>query len=54
MKKILGFMFILNFLISCQVSTSRTTITANNTEENSKAKVTFNADIKSGICINCD
>ena len=54
MKKILGFMFILNFLISCQINTSKKMITANNTEENSKAKVTFNADINSGICINCD
>ena len=54
MKNILGFMFILNFLISCQVSTSRTTITAKSPAENSKVNVTYNADIKSGICINCD
>ena len=54
MKKILGFMFILIFLFSCQLSTSKTTITANNIEENSKANVTFNAEVKSGICINCD
>ena len=54
MKKILGFMFILSFLISCQLSTSKTTITVNNIEENSKAKVIFNAEVKSGICIDCD
>ena len=54
MKKILGFMIILNFLIACQLSTSRTTITANNIEDNSKSNVTFIADVKSGICINCD
>ena len=54
MKKILGFMFILIFLFSCQLTTSKTTITANNVEENLKANVTFNAEVKSGICINCD
>ena len=53
MKKNLYFMFILIFLISCQLSTSKTTITVNNIEENSKAKVTFNAEVKNGICINC-
>ena len=54
MKKILGFKFILIFLFSCQLTTSKTTITANNVEENLKANVTFNAEVKSGICINCD
>ena len=54
MKKILGFMFILIFLFSCQLTTSKTTITANNVEENLKANVTFNAEVKSGICIDCD
>ena len=54
MKKILGFMFILIFLFSCQLTTSKTTITANNVEENLKANVTFNAEVKSGTCINCD
>ena len=54
MQKILVFMFILIFLISCQLNTARTTITAGNTDENSKANATFNAIIKSGICINCD
>ena len=54
MKKIVSFMFIFIFLISCQLNTSKTTITANNIKDNSKAKVTFNADLKSGICINCD
>ena len=54
MKKIITIMFILNFFISCQFSTSKTVITANNIEENSKANATFNANIKSGICINCD
>ena len=54
MKKILGVMFILSFLFSCQLSTSKTTITANNIEENSKAKVTFKTEVKSGICISCD
>jgi len=54
MKNILGFMLILIFLISCQVNTSRTSITANNIEEKSKAKATFKVNVKSGICINCD
>ena len=31
-----------------------TTITADNIEESSKANATFNANIKNGICINCD
>ena len=39
MQKILVFMFILNFFISCQLSTSRTVITAGNIEENSKANL---------------
>ena len=54
MKKFLVIMFILSFLFSCQLNTSKTTITANNIEENSKANITFNAEVKSGICINCD
>ena len=32
MKKIITIMFILNFFISCQFSTSKTVITANNIE----------------------
>ena len=54
MKKIIGFMFILNFLISCQISTSKTNITTTNKEDNLKANVTFNAEVNSEICINCD
>ena len=53
MKKILYFMLILSFLFSCQLNTSKTTITANNLEK-SKANVTFNTEVKSGICIDCD
>ena len=54
MKKILGFMLILNFLISCQLSTSKTTIKANNIGEVNKTKVAFKTEVKSGICISCD
>ena len=54
MKKILCFMFVLNFLISCQLNTSKKTVTAKNTEDKSKANVTINAVLKRGICINCD
>ena len=53
MKKILVFIFILSFLTSCQVSTSKTTHNADNTEKKSKANVTFSGEINSGICINC-
>ena len=54
MKKILCFIFVLSVLFSCQLNTAKTTITAKNIEENSKANVTFNAEVKSGICIDCD
>ena len=54
MKKILSFMFILSFLISCQSSALRTTSNEQNTDKNSKANATFNLKIKSGICNNCD
>ena len=54
MKKILGFMLLLNFLISCQYSTSKMTITTENVKKNSKANVTFNTEVKNGICINCE
>ena len=37
MKKILYFMFILMLLISCQLRTSKTTITTDNYEKDSKA-----------------
>ena len=53
MKKILYFMFILIFLISCQLSTSNTTITTDNFKKESKAKVTFSEGVNNGICINC-
>ena len=54
MKKIITIMFILNFLISCQYSTSKMTITTENVKKNSKANATFNVDIKNGICNNCE
>ena len=53
MKKILYFMFVLIFLISCQLSTSKTTITTDNFEKDSKANVTFSGEVNNGICINC-
>ena len=53
MKKILYFMFILIFLISCQLSTSKKTITTGNFEKDSKANVTFSGEVNNGICINC-
>ena len=53
MKKILYFMFILIFLISCQLNTSKTTITADNFEKDSKANVAFSGGVNNGICINC-
>ena len=56
MKKILVFVFILSSLsslISCQLSTSKTTITTDNFEKDSKANVTFNGGVNNGICINC-
>ena len=51
MKKIL--VFILTFLTSCQLSTSKTTITTDNFEKYSKANVTFSGGVNDGICINC-
>ena len=53
MKKILVFIFILIFLISCQLSTSKTTITTDNFEKDSTANVTFNGGVNNGICIIC-
>ena len=56
MKKILVFVFILSSLsslISCQLSTSKTTITTDNFEKDSKANVTFSGGVNNGICINC-
>ena len=46
-------MFMLIFLISCQYSTPKTTITTDNSEKASKANVTFGGEINNGICINC-
>ena len=46
-------MFILFFLISCQFSTSKTTINTDNFEKESKANVTFSGEVNNGICINC-
>jgi len=54
MKKILCFILFLNFLISCQISTSSMTIKTENVKKNSKANATFNVDIKNGICNNCE
>ena len=53
MKGILGSIFILSFLISCQLNTSKTIITADNIENKSKANITFSGEINNGICINC-
>ena len=46
-------MFILIFLISCQLSTSKPTITTDNSEKDLKANVTLSGEINNGICINC-
>ena len=54
MKKILGLMFILNFLISCQLTSSKIIINENNIEKDSKANATFDVKVKNGICTNCD
>ena len=54
MKKILYFMFILIFLISCQLSTSKTAIITDNFEKGSKANVTFSGGAKTGICLDCN
>ena len=53
MKKILYFMFMLMLLISCQPSSSKTTITTDNYEKDSKANVTFSGGVNNGICVNC-
>ena len=53
MKKILVFIFILTFLISCQSSTYKAALTSDNFEKDSKANVTFSGEINNGICINC-
>ena len=55
MKKILYFMFILIFLISCQLNTSKTTFTTttDNFEKDSKANVTYSGGVNNGICMNC-
>jgi len=54
MKRILGFIFLLSILTSCQVSTSQTTITTDNFDQKSKAKVTFSGEMNQEICINCN
>ena len=46
-------MFILIFLVSCQLSDSKTTIITDNFEKDSKANVTFSGELNNGICINC-
>jgi hypothetical protein len=46
-------MFILIFLVSCQLNTSKTTINTDSFEKNSKANVTFSGGVNNGICINC-
>ena len=53
MKKIIILVFILSFSTSCQLNTSKTTITADNFEKDSKANVTFSGGVNNGICINC-
>jgi len=53
MKKNLVFIFIITFLISCQSSTSKTALTTDNFEKDSKAKATFSGGMNNGICINC-
>jgi len=53
MKKNLFFIFIIAFLISCQSSTSKTTLITDNFGKDSKAKATFSAGVNNGICINC-
>ena len=53
MKKILVLIFNLTFLTSCQLGTSKTTITTDNFEKDSKANVTFSGEVNNGICINC-
>ncbi len=54
MKRILGFIFLLSILTSCQVSTSQTTMTTDNIDQKSKVKVTFSGEVNEGICINCN
>ena len=53
MKKILVYIFILTFLISCQLSASKTILNTDNFKKDSKANVTFNGRVNNGICINC-
>jgi len=53
MKKILVYNIIITFLISCQLSTSKTTLSTDNFEKDSKANVTFSGGVNNGICINC-
>ena len=53
MKKILVYIFISNFVTSCQLNTSKTTLATENFEKDSKANVTFNGGVNNGICINC-
>ena len=53
MKKIFVFVFILSFLASCKLSTSKTTITPDSFEKESKANVTISGAVNNGICINC-
>ena len=53
MKKFFVFVFILSFLASCKLSSSKKTIISYNSEKSSKANVTFSGEINNGICINC-
>ena len=53
MKKIVVLIFISTFVTSCQLNTSKTTLTTDNFEKASKANVTFSGGVNNGICINC-
>ena len=56
MEKILDFMFVLILLTSCQHNTPKTTIIADDFEnelKETKANVIFSGGVNNGICINC-
>ena len=53
MKKFFIFVFILSFLASCKLSTSKTTITEGSFEKESNANVLISGGVNNGICINC-
>ena len=53
MKKIFVYLFILSFLASCKLGSSKTNITADSFEKESKANVTISGEVNNGICINC-